>query len=114
MSTHTLTIAASESLSGASQNLGEFRILGILMPASWTAADLTFQGSADGTTYGDLYDDVGNEVGVDAAASRLISLTGAKFDALQACSFVKVRSGPTGAGVAQGGDRSLVLLLEPR
>lgn len=29
----------------------------IVMPDAWTAADLSFQGSADGTTYLDVYND---------------------------------------------------------
>jgi hypothetical protein len=77
------------------------------MPAAWTAASLTFQGSADGTTYGDLYD-AGTEMSTAAGASRVIHLDWTKFVGLR---FLKIRSGTTGVPVNQGGDRVLTLVL---
>lgn len=67
----TATILSGASLSGAI-DLGPNRAFAIVMPASWTTANLTFQGSADGITYNNLYDDTGTEVSVTAAASQYI------------------------------------------
>lgn len=107
-STDIATIANGASLSAA-VHLHANRLFAIQMPASWTAANLTFQGSFDGTTYADLYDDTGTEVTVTAAASRFILLsTPAMFFGLQR---IKVRSGTTGSPVNQGGAREVELIM---
>jgi len=54
--TKTATIAQGASLSDA-VDTGGLTILSILMPATWDAAVLTFQGSLDGVTYGNVYDE---------------------------------------------------------
>jgi hypothetical protein len=105
--TETIVIANGESLSGA-VHLRSHRLFAIQMPASWTAADLTFQASYDGSTYADVYDEDDAEVVVQAAASRFIILDPAKFLGMQR---IKVRSGTTGVAVNQGGARSLQLIL---
>lgn len=98
----TATIANGASLSDI-VHLQQRRLFGIQMPAAWTAANLTFQGSYDGTTYNDLYDDAGTEVSVTAAASRfIIMVTPAKFLGIQR---LKIRSGTTGVAVNQGAER---------
>lgn len=113
MMRHTLdvTIANGESLSGAA-DLGSARLSAIAMPSSWTTADLTFQASADGTTYYDLYvsDNAGNDAEylIGAGASRVISVPVADFASLR---YLKVRSGTTGSPVGQGGARTLSLIL---
>ena len=57
--TRTATIAISTSLSAAIALPPGWYPAAILMPAAWTAADLTFQLSLDGTTFADLYDEAG-------------------------------------------------------
>lgn len=112
--TLTATIASGASLSGVAQpnsdpytSLGNLAVYGVIMPAAWTAANLTFQLSNDGTNYFDVYDANGAEVVVNADASRFILvppslfLSGAKL---------KVRSGYSAAAVAQGADRTITLL----
>jgi hypothetical protein len=106
--TLTATIANGQSLSGA-LNLGGLRLFGIVMPAAWTAAGLTFRMSPDGgASWSDLYDDAGVEFIVSAAASRFIMLDPAGFSALP---WLQARSGTSVAPVAQGADRSLTLML---
>lgn len=100
-------IANGAALSGA-VHLHAHRVFAIQMPATWTAANLTFQGSYDGSTYADVYDETGNEVTVTAAASRFIILDPVKFMGLQK---LKIRSGTTGSPVNQGGDRIVQLIL---
>ncbi len=81
-------------------------LVGLQMPSAWTAANLTFSGSMDGgATYNDLYDEVGTERSVVAAASRSITLDPAKFLGL---THIKVRSGTTGTPVNQGAARTII------
>lgn len=108
VSTQDAVIANGSSL-GDGIDLGGSSVIGIQMPASWTAANLTFQASHDGVTYADLYDSAG-EFTVTAAASRFIvidptTLLGARY--------LKVRSGTAGAAVNQGAARTLVLIVKP-
>jgi hypothetical protein len=98
-------IANGASLSSA-VDLVNNRLSYISMPSSWTAANLTFQVSEDGLTWNNLYDDVGSEVTVAAAASRVLRVDLAKWLAVR---YLKIRSGTSGTPVAQGGDRTLRL-----
>lgn len=107
-STETATIANGESLSGA-VDCGNKRLAGIHMPADWTAADLTFQGSSDGTTFNNLYDKDGVEYTVDAADDRYIIVPLADFIGIR---HLKIRSGTSGSAVAQGASRALTLVLQ--
>lgn len=102
------TIASGASLSD-SMNLGGLRLFGIVMPAAWTAANLTFQASFDGgTTYVDMYDYNGLEVVATTSTSRLIVLDPVVFAAIP---LLKIRSGTAASAVNQGGDRTLTLVL---
>jgi hypothetical protein len=108
-STRSVTITNGTSLS-AEVDLEGMRLVAILMPAAWTAANLTFQGAdVTGGAYADAYDDAGAEVSVTAAASRFISLDTRAVKI--AGRFIKVRSGTTGVPVNQAADRTLVLIL---
>lgn len=108
------TIANGASLSAGV--LVDGRLTAILTPAAWTAAAMTFQGSADGETYADLYtggDGTAAELtvasaSIPTAAQRLLTLT---FANLVGIKFIKVRSGTTAAAVAQGAARDVTLLL---
>ena len=102
----TTTIASGQSLT-ASIDLKDQPILAIQMPASWTTANLTFQGSNDGTNFFDVYNLEGDEYRVVAAASRYIVLSPFEF---QWARYIKIRSGTTGTPVNQGADRTLVII----
>lgn len=105
----TVTIANGQSLSG---NIDlPAAMFGIDMPATWTAADLTFQVSPDGVTFNDLYDETAAEVVVRAAAARSIRFSNpGQWLAIRT---LRVRSGTAAAPVAQGGARTLTLCLVP-
>lgn len=102
----TATIASGASLSG-SVNLGGGRLFAIMMPADWTAADLTFQASVDGTTFYNVYDEEDSEVTVQAAEDRYIILEPARWLGVR---YLKVRSGTSGSAVNQGADRAITLV----
>ena len=51
----TVTIASGTALSPAVA-LGEKTLVGIVMPAGWDAASMTFQGAVDDATFGEVID----------------------------------------------------------
>ena len=101
------TIANNASLSGAVNTDGR-TIVAIQMPADWTAASMTFQASADGATYWNVYDSAGTELSFTVAEDRHITVDWTKF---LGALYVKVRSGTSGAAVNQGGERVVGLVL---
>lgn len=103
-----VSIANGASLSGLIKLAG-LAICGVVMPAAWTAANLTFQGAIDddGGDLKDIYDAAGIEMTVVAAASRHIILDPIDFSSVR---FIKVRSGTTGTPVNQGALREFFLL----
>ncbi|MGY4295388.1 hypothetical protein ACVWXN_003483 [Bradyrhizobium sp. i1.4.4] len=103
-----ITILSGQSLSSASVHLHQQRMFAILMPAAWTAAALTFQASIDGTNFFNVYDDAGNEVTVQAAASRFVVLASPLL--YLGIQRLMIRSGTNGTPVAQGADRVLQLI----
>lgn len=109
-STVTVTIAAAGNLSAA-VDLSAVAVVGIVMPAAWDAANLTFAGSeTQAGTYTNVYDDAGTEYPVTAAASRRILVPPA--DLLGGC-WLKVRSGTAAVPVNQAAERVLTLLVRP-
>jgi hypothetical protein len=103
-----VTIAASAALSAIAE-IGDNRIAAIVMPATWTTANLTFQASIDGTDFFDVYDEAGAEYSVTAGASRYIGLDAGALE-LSAINYIKVRSGTTGSPVNQGAAREIILV----
>ena len=108
LETRIVTIANGASLSDAI-DLGGRKLVAIDMPAAWTAASLTFQASADGTTYDNLY---------DGATERAVVVGASYYSALNigdwvGVKFLKVRSGTAGSPVNQAAARTITLVLQP-
>jgi hypothetical protein len=105
------TIANGTSLSPAI-DLADYgyRPIAIVMPGTWTAANLTFQASHDGSTFNNLYTMAGVEYLVTATTSQFIILNPADFLGVQ---VLKIRSGTSGTPVSQGADRVLTLVTKP-
>jgi hypothetical protein len=97
-------IESGESLS-APVDVGEAKAVGVGIPAGWngTATSITFQVSADGVTWQNLYADAGTEVTATVAASRNVSLA-AIAASLAPWRFLKIRSGTTASAVTQEGN----------
>lgn len=113
--TYTATIAAGASLSDAidltTSDQRCARPAGIILPAGWDAADVTFSVSADGgATYFNLYDDADNEYVVQGGASRHVALNPADFASV---TNLKIRSGTAGAAVNQA-DAVVVTIVAAR
>lgn len=105
--TKSAVIASGQSLSAAI-DLEQLNIATILFPASWDAADITFQTSPDGVTYGDLIDDKDAEVKRTPVAGKAM---GINIPELSGVRFLKIRSGTSASPVNQTADRTLVLTL---
>ena len=111
LQTVTATIANGESLS-AEVDLGEGRALvGIIMPAAWTAAVITFQSGVATGVVTNLFQ-FGAEVSYTVDASRYIALQ----DVMQfyGARYVRVRSGPAATPVAQDAERVITLVTARR
>lgn len=105
----TSTIANGASLGGAIA-LGLRSLFGLLIPASWTTAAITFAVSLDGTTFVPLYD-VDGEVTIPSGG--VVSSTAIALDPVlfAGWSHVKPRSGTSGSPVTQSGAKILTAAL---
>lgn len=100
------SIGAGASLS-ASIDLGDDnRFAGLQLPATWTAAVITLQGSHDGVTFADIYTS-GIELSLPAAISRMILVDRNMFAGVR---YIKVRSGTGTVPVLQVALVSLQIL----
>ncbi len=108
MPTDKLTIPNAASIT-ATINLRDKILVGLQMPAAWTAAELTFQVSADsdGATFANLYDQDGNEVVYQAAVDRYIQFTPSDWVGIN---FLRIRSGRLAAPINQLASRELKLV----
>jgi hypothetical protein len=91
---------------------GERQIVGLQMPAAWTTASLTFDGSHDGTTFVPIHHGAGAytiTAAQGAAASLGVSLAA---EAFAPWAYVKIRSGVIGTYVNQGAERTIKVLTK--
>lgn len=80
-------------------------LAGFVMPATFTGASVTFQVSADDTTYQALYNSSNSQVSITVSASRSYGLLQDVRSALQPWRYVKIVSASN-----EGGARSIVAL----
>lgn len=105
----TVTIAAGASLSSPA-SMGSKVLCGIIFPAVWTSASLTYQVSVDGgVTWVEYYDDSTTE------QQTLTTTPLGLYLALDASMFagvtmIKIRSGTSGSPVNQVASASLMLV----
>jgi len=104
-------IAEGTSQSDAIRKPG-YKIVGIIMPAAWTAADITFLVSNDPATGFVKLVQASDEAEITskASASEAIVFNGAIKEALALGVYVKIRSGTSGTPVNQvAGARIIVI-----
>jgi hypothetical protein len=101
----TATIGIGAALSGA-VDLGRTVLAGIVMPAAWTAAVMTFDVSADNATFVPLKY-AGAEVSLTVAASEGHSVDTSVFLGWR---YLKVRSGTFATTVNQAAARTITLI----
>jgi len=104
------TIGAGASLSEAVTLPPGHVLCGIQMPADWTAAAITLQGSADNATFQDVYVAAGTEHSITAAAATTIALDPTLYRSFP---YLKVRSGTGASAVNQAAARSIALISRP-
>lgn len=108
---HVLTATIPAGQATADVDLGhQYTLIAIVMPDAWNAADLTFQASADGATWQNVYDQFGGEVMVMAAAGRWITIEPASFAGVR---HLRVRSGTSAVPVNQTANRTLTFVVRP-
>ena len=103
--TVTANIANGAALSQALNLCGQVAV-GIVMPAAWTTADLSFQTSHDGVTFVPLWGANGSQVQAKAAVSIQIALNPADMAGVR---YLKIQSG-VAAAVNQGAARALTVI----
>ena len=116
---HEMTVKAPDAVIAINTSLssvirkGYYRRMVLFMPADWTAADITFvvSNSADGTFNKLTYGSDGEEVTIKAVASVVIILDGKVKEALEACPYIKIRSGTALLPVNQLAERSIGIVL---
>ncbi len=104
----TATIAKNDNLSTA-VTLGERKHVGLIMPAAWDAADITFQVSYDGVKYVNLYDKTGAEAVYKTDAGAGIQI--GDFD-LAPWKYIKIRSGTVAVPVNQTDEREIQVVMK--
>jgi len=105
--TQTADIASGGTTSQALR-LGGKMIVGLIMPAAFTGATITFTVCDTATgTFVALYDSDGTQVSVAVAASRALGLSGAEADAIAPFPYVKLVSGS-----AEGAARAVLVLTK--
>lgn len=107
---HPATILDGQSLSDA-VHLNNATLVGLYVPASWDAADITFQVSRNGSTWSNVRDAEGNEVTLTGfSAGDYIALPAGAFHGIE---YLRFRSGTAASPVTQGGDAALIAVIRP-
>lgn len=103
----TVSIAADTSKSGVA-HLGGADLIGIITPAAWTAAVITFEASIDGEEYHVLGDRYDNVLSVAVTPGRHIDLEVGMF---LSTPYLKIVSGVPGELVNQEAERTIKLIV---
>lgn len=99
-------IQAGESLSnGLDCSAGT--IVRVTMPATWTGANLSFQVSADGAAFNDLFTVDGREIVIPVVAGSTVLVEAE----LHGVAFIKVRSGARQYPVPQAEIRTFQVVI---
>lgn len=107
-----VAIPAGAAGISAAIGLGGKTLVGVVIPAAWVTAGISFQASGDGgTTFGELLDET-------ATARSISSVTGGAYTVIavdptkwRGINEIKVRSGTSGSPVNQTGAPTLLLLV---
>lgn len=106
----SVTIPAGVSGISGAVPLGDKTLVGIVIPANWVTASLSFQASADDTNFGELLDSTATAIAITSVtggALVVIALDPTKWRGVRT---IKVRSGTSAAPVNQTNSPVLTLL----
>ena len=102
----TVKIASGDSVSGT-PDLDGVELEAVVVPAAWTAADLTFQVSVDRTTWSDLLNSTGTEIKITAGPGKA-HLNPFPDSGMR---FMRFRSGTAATPVAQAAERTVTAIV---
>ena len=103
----SFTISTAANGQSDDIDLGGATMSALAIPATWTAASLTFLASPDrGTTFFDVYGSTGDEITYTVAASRVVTFDPAFWLGIR---HLRVRSGTTATPVPQAAERTLYI-----
>lgn len=102
-----VTISSGASLSTVIPLVG-YLVVGVIMPAAWTAATLTFQATRDDAAFFDVYSDTAEKSMTAAGANRHIIVLPEDFAGMHT---IRLRSGTSAAPVNQAANRTITLVL---
>jgi hypothetical protein len=92
-----------------------FRLLSVSVPSAWTAADIGFEVSADGSTWVKVYDETGVRIKITGVATAAAGIYTAppKIALVGMWPYLRLVSlnTSTGANENQGADRALVVAI---
>jgi hypothetical protein len=107
-----VAIASGQSVSDY-LSLGDYAIVGVILPAAWTTAALTIEVSHDATTWIDTVMDAdGAQCNVVASPAASTAYT-LNLAGLLPYRYCRLRSGTTAAPVNQGAARSITVITRP-
>lgn len=105
---HQDALIANGSSTSIEIDITDRVLVAVEVPAAWTAATIAItaaqKSTADGGVYVPVFDAAGTELEITVAASRVVVIAP---DASRSLRWIKLRSGPSSARVAQGADRVL-------
>lgn len=106
----TITAGASQS---TVIDKSHYKNMLIIMPAAWSAANITFLVSDNPTTgFVMLVDDAGTEVALTTVTiSTAITMTSTDKEALESAMFIKLRSGTNATPVNQTAGAEITVIL---
>lgn len=122
--TKTVTIASGAALSGVLSLNGEFAIVGLIVPASWTAAAIAFQTSMDPiavfptdaapTNFYHVYDETGQHVVATGAtgvvAGSAVMLSGNSYIVGRHFKLRSADYSSLGSNTNQAADRTITVI----
>lgn len=108
--TQTITIASTGNLSPAVRLPNGHELAAIIMPATWTAAGITFRAGYTAAGTADVFGSDGNEVALVVIAAHYVPIAPGL---LHGANFIKIRSGTSATPVAQAAARTLTVITRP-
>ncbi len=97
-------VSADDDLT-LSADLQDWCIVGVIMPAAWTAADITIEGSHDDTTFNTITSQTGTTYTLTVSASKYVHLN--ISDTFNFPRYIKLAS-----STGQASDRTVILELK--
>lgn len=110
-----ITIPTSESGLSDPKHIGNYKVIGFIIPDDFITAPLTFRAGITDLLIADVYNQDGDEATIDdVTAGRTILLKPDDIDLVRGCPWLQLRSGTAAEAVDQTSDPEIIVLLEDR